>query len=123
MARASTITPAHLLRIAVVAAFALGTMAPNSVAQRPAPIGLRPLVSSAEHGIALSMSAEGRTSRWKEGVFIGAGVGAGVGLLAVALNHSFCEGTRCNITAYYFIGPILIFSIIGGLIGSGIHKE
>jgi hypothetical protein len=56
-------------------------------------------------------------------MIIGGLVGIAVGFLGVSANKALCESSDCRITPYYFIGPILVFSILGGMIGDASHKQ
>ena len=93
-------------------------------AQGPGPVGLRQhdIVARSELNSASARALTSAT-HWQEGMIIGGVFGVLVGALGVSLNNSLCETSDCHVTAYYFIGPILIFSIIGGLIGSGFPKH
>ncbi|MGH7581671.1 MAG: hypothetical protein ACREL5_00425 [Gemmatimonadales bacterium] len=59
---------------------------------------------------------------WKRGALIGAAAGVGVGLFVDYATHQVCETSHCGVTVLTFLGPMFIFGLIGGLIGSGIHK-
>lgn len=59
-------------------------------------------------------------SRWKTGMIIGGVVGGGVAFLLVdAANH--IGDTPTSITPLGLLGPVAVFALIGGLIGSGFH--
>lgn len=61
-----------------------------------------------------------RPNEWKKGALIGGGIGAGFGLLLYAFANSIDDSNRSNVPL--LIGPILIFALVGGMIGSGSHR-
>jgi hypothetical protein len=58
---------------------------------------------------------------WLEGTIVGAVVGLVGGL---QLQHGICTSVDCSGTDHFvFAVPMLLLAIIGGLIGTGIHKS
>lgn len=65
----------------------------------------------------------GSQTNWKEGMFIGAGVGLLAGLLLTSLVLSTCEQTDCHrFRLTYVLGPMFVFAILGGMIGDASHR-
>jgi hypothetical protein len=62
-------------------------------------------------------------TEWKTGMLAGGLAGAGIGLLAAAAHHNFCDRAECGSDFQFFMIPTVVFALIGGLIGSGIHKQ
>lgn len=60
-------------------------------------------------------------NEWKKGALIGGGIGAGLGLLLYAFAKSIDDSNRSQVPL--LIGPILIFALVGGMIGSGSHRS
>ena len=64
-------------------------------------------------------------THWKEGMLIGGGIAVALGLLAaLALNGNcaFGDTGHCGLSIVGLAGAAAIFALIGGLIGSSIHK-
>lgn len=61
-------------------------------------------------------------SEWKRGMLIGAGVGAALDLL-IAWFATSCERDGCHVIGTYLLGPPVVFALIGGMIGSGVHPH
>lgn len=98
------------------------------VAQGPRQAGLQSSSSSSsEDGRHWAPSFAKDTvpaTHWKEGMLIGGGVGLGFWLLLAAALHGNCVGDtgHCGPSLLGVVGGVTIFTLIGGLIGSSIHK-
>lgn len=59
-------------------------------------------------------------NEWKRGVAIGAGIGAALGLFFYSLESRLSDnGTHPEV----ILGTALVLGLIGGMIGSSIHKK
>lgn len=65
-----------------------------------------------------------RPSRWKSGMLVGAGVGAAFDLLLLWYAKDECDPGTCRdlVGPHLLVAPI-VFALIGGLIGSGMHPR
>jgi hypothetical protein len=94
-----------------------------------------PLVAQGQTRLGLSSRIESRPavgpvhfeiqkSRWKQGGLIGAGVGAVVGGALLLIGHAICDGDcSSRDDAPVMAGSIVVFAVIGAMIGSGIHPK
>ena len=110
--------------LALVLVVVLGTPV---IAQGPGRAGLRSnsATSIGTHWTPSFASEAVSGTHWKEGMLIGGGAGIAVGLLlAAALNgNCFGDTNHCGPSLLGIVGGLTIFSLIGGMIGSGIHKR
>lgn len=95
-------------------------------AQGPAPVGLRRASVAESRSPATYRFIRDSLPRthWALGAGIGVGIGVlgGIGLQGV--NNSLCEGSGCrSMNPLMFMLPIMIFGIVGGLIGSAFPKS
>jgi hypothetical protein len=59
-------------------------------------------------------------NQWKKGMIIGAGIGAAIGLVFYAFELKLSDnGAHPEV----ILGSALVLGLIGGMIGSGIHKK
>ena len=94
-------------------------------AQGPAPVGLRQHVVQGGSVWTPSFARDSTpANHWKEGVLIGAGVGVAFALLIAATGGVNGVGdSKHGISVLGAIGGLTLFSFIGGLIGSSVHKR
>jgi hypothetical protein len=63
-------------------------------------------------------------TEWKKGMVIGAGIGAAVSVLVIALLANNGVGdSKHGATVWQVLGTLTIFSVTGGLIGSTVNKS
>ncbi len=93
-------------------------------AQGPGPIGLqtRPAPTLAWESAAPARIVTVQSSEWEQDMLIGAGIGAAFDLL-LAWFASDCKRDGCHVIGTYLLGPPLVFALIGGMIGSGVHPH
>ena len=101
----------------------LGVMTAPLAAQAPRPTGLRnpePVIHTDSTPRADSVRVA--PSQWKEGMIIGGVAGLAIGALGASFARAMCETTDCQPTPLTYLGPTIVFALIGGMIGSGFHR-
>ncbi|HEY4101760.1 MAG TPA: hypothetical protein VGM20_12880 [Gemmatimonadales bacterium] len=96
---------------------------PSLAAQGPARLGLADRTTHAINTPRQPYRDSLPQTEWKTGMLAGGLAGAGIGLLAAAAHHNFCDRADCGSDFQFFVIPTMVFALIGGLIGSGIHKQ
>lgn len=99
-------------------------VATSAAAQGPGQVGLHQWSNTMAMGPAPSSSNSATSStHWKEGMMIGGGVGVAAGVFLVAVSGRVCDVSCGGMETALFFGSIVVFSLVGGLIGSAVPKR
>lgn len=112
-----------LLQLTTLVAMTTACIATVSAAQGPAlRLGIaQPSYRSGNQWEPSFEQERVQRNQWKKGALIGAGVAAAVvGIVTVYMQLLTREE---DISPMFFVGPVLIGALVGGMIGSGSHPH
>jgi len=93
-----------------------------TLAQGPAPVGLRAASVMPNRGRALSVPNAGRETQWKKGALIGGATGLAATIIGRAAVDGCLLDAPCNRSILLALLPMAVLALIGGLIGSTVSK-
>ncbi|HEY4100977.1 MAG TPA: hypothetical protein VGM20_08890 [Gemmatimonadales bacterium] len=109
----------------VLAIAALVTLAAPVQSQGPTRLGLSARAAPIATASRQPFHDNVGQTEWKKGAIIGGVIGVALGLVFAQAHHSLCdESHNCSDhDIVVFFGTTAICALLGGFIGSGIHKK